>query len=269
MAALGTKVYLSDIAGRVLPNEDEDVGILMDNILSKQKNVDVLTQTRTLLVERDGIGHRVTYVRGGVKRSVKVDAILVATGRTPHVDLGLTNAGVDYDVDGIKTNEFLQTSNSHIYAAGDVLAGGGRSTHAAIIEGRVVVNNITHPRSRVEPDYRVLPRVTHTSPQVASVGMTENECLKRDLRVRTGLAPLHTIVKSNTGDFRHGFVKVIVDKKGIIIGATVVSPHAAEIIHELTLAIYKEVTAEELANMPHAFLSWSEAVRVAASRATR
>lgn len=269
MAALGTKVYISDIAGRLLPNEDEDVGILMDNIFTKQKDVTVLTQTRTLLVENEEMGKRITYVRGGVKSSIKVDAILVAASRAPEVDLGLNNANVKYNDGGIEVNNHLQTSASHIFAAGDVIEGEATTTHAALMEGRIVANNILHPRGKLEPDYLAIPRVTYTSPEVASVGMTENECIKRDLRVWTGLAPLHTIARSNTSDFRHGFAKVIADKKGVIIGATIVSPHASDIIHELVVAIRQGMTAEELANTPHAFLSWSEAIRVAASRVVR
>ena len=96
--------------------------------------------------------------------------------------------------------------------------------------------------------------------------MTEDECLKRDLDVKVGLAPLNIIARSNTSDFRDGFVKIIADRKGVVIGATVVAPHAAEIIHELALAVKHELTASEVANTPHAFLSWSEAVRVAAVR---
>lgn len=269
MAIFGTKVYIADIASRLLPNEDEDVGMLMEDILAKSKGVTALTQTRTLAVEKDGVGYRVMYSRGGVEKVVKVDEILVAASRTPEVDLGLDNAGVEYHAGGIEVNEYLQTTAPHIYAAGDVLGRGNGLTHTALLEGRVVVNNIVHPRSRTAPDYTVSPRVTFTFPGVASVGMTENECIKRDLQVRTGTAPLHTIARSNTSDFRNGLVKVVTDRKGVVIGATVVAPHAGEIIHELALAVKYGLSAAQVADMPHAFLSWSEAVRVAASRAMR
>ena len=96
--------------------------------------------------------------------------------------------------------------------------------------------------------------------------MTENEYLKRDLTVKIGLAPLSIIARSNTSDFRDGFVKIIADPDGVIIGATVVGPHAGEVIQELTLAIKHGLTASDLADTPHAFLTWSEAVRVAATR---
>lgn len=265
MAIFGTKVYIADIAGRILPHEDEDVGKLMAELLTQHKGATVLTQTRTLAVEKENIAKRVTYTRGGVEHSVRVDEVLVAAGRVPEVDLGLENAGVNYTPKGIETDDTLLTSAKHIYAAGDVLGRSNSFTHTALLESRIVAHNILH-KNKLTPDYTASPRLTFTFPGVASVGMTEDECLKRDLDIKVGLAPLNIIARSNTSDFRDGFVKVIADRKGVVIGATVVAPHAAEIIHELALAVKYELTASEVANTPHAFLSWSEAVRVAAAR---
>ncbi|MNL46783.1 Dihydrolipoyl dehydrogenase [compost metagenome] len=90
--------------------------------------------------------------------------------------------------------------------------------------------------------------------------------MKRDLPINKSIAPLNIIARSNTADFRDGFVKIITDKKGVVLGATIVAPHAAEMIHELTLAVKHGLTASDIAQTPHAFLSWSEAIRVAAAR---
>ncbi|HJP81331.1 MAG TPA: NAD(P)/FAD-dependent oxidoreductase [Candidatus Saccharimonadales bacterium] len=265
MAIFGTKVYLAEIAGRILPQEDEEVGVLMERILKEQKGVTPLTQTRIVSIVKDGVGKRVTFNRGGVEKSVHVDEILIATGRVPTVDLGLENASVDYTPKGIEVNEYLQTSARHIFAAGEVL-GRGSPTHTALLESRVVAHNILHPKSRTSPSYEATPRITFTYPGVASVGLTEDDCIKRDLRINKAIAPLNIVARSNTSDFRDGFVKVISDKRGTIIGATVVAPHAAEIIHELVLAVKHELTAVDVASTPHAFLSWSEAVRVACAK---
>lgn len=264
LAIFGTKIYLADIAARILPKEDEEVGELMERLLREGKGVTTLTQTRTLSVVKDGLGARVTFLRGGVEKSVRVDEVLVATGRTPSVDLGLENAHVDYTPKGIEVNEHLQTSARHIFAAGDVL-GNSRHTHTALHESRVAANNIL-TKSKASPDYTASPRLTFTFPGVASVGLSEDDCLKRDLRIDKAIAPLNMIARSNTSDFHDGFVKIITDKKGTLLGATVVAPHAAEIIHELALAVKYQITATELAATPHAFLSWSEAVRVAAGK---
>jgi len=264
MAIFGTKVYLSEVASRILPKEDEEVGELMERLLLEQKGVTSLTQTRVLVAQKEGLQKKVTYTRGGVERSVKVDEILVATGRHPTVDLGLENASVEYTPKGIEVNEHLQTSARHIYAAGDVL-GHSSHTHTALLESRVAAHNLLN-KQKISPDYTATPRLTFTSPGIASVGLTEDDCLKRDLSVKKALAPLNMIARSNTSDFRDGFVKLITDKNGTLLGATVVAPHAAEIIHELALAIKYSMTARDLALTPHAFLSWSEAVRVAAGR---
>lgn len=269
MATFGTKVYLADIASRILPSEDAEVGDLMERLLREQKGVTALTQTRTLAVSKDGVAKRVTYTRGGVEKSIKVDEVLVATGRIPTVDLGLENASVTYTKKGIEVNDHLQTSARHIYAAGDVL-GRHSTTHTAILESRVAAHNLLHPRSKqLSPDYTASSRLTFTHPGVASVGLSEDDCTKRDLTIKKAIAPLNIIARSNTSDFRDGFVKIIADKRNVIIGATVVAPHASEIIHELALAVKCGLTANDLAATPHAFLSWSEAVRVAAAKLTQ
>lgn len=265
MAIFGTKVTIAEIASRLLPSEDEEVGTLMTRLLKEEKGVTTLTQARVLSVVKDGVGRRVTFSRGGVEKSVHVDDVLVATGRVPTVDVGLENASVDYTPKGIEVNEYLQTSARHIFAAGDVL-GRSSQTHTALLESRVAANNMLHPKNKVSPNYAATPRLTFTFPGIASVGLSEDDCLKRDLPINKALSSLNIIARSNTADFRDGFVKIITDKKGVILGATVVAPHAAEIIHELTLAVKHQMTASDVATTPHAFLSWSEAVRVAASR---
>ena len=267
LAIFGTKVFLAEIAARILPKEEEEVGELFERLLRENKGVTSLTGTRTVAVVKDGLGYRVTYLRGGVEKSVRVDEILVATGRMPAVDLGLENASVNYDPTGITANEFLQTSARHIYAAGDVL-GHSSHTHTALLESRIAAHNLFH-KTQLSPDYTATPRLTFTFPEIATVGYTEDDCIKRDLHVTTALAPVNIIARSNTSDFRDGFVKLIANKQGVLLGATVVAPHAAEIIHELALAIKHGLTARQVAETPHAFLSWSEAVRVAAGKLVR
>lgn len=264
MATLGTKVYIAEVANRLLPSYDEEAGELIERLLTEHKGVTCLTQTRTLSAVKDGIGYKIVYSRGGVEKAVKVDSILVAAHRAPAVDLGLENASVAYTPAGITTNELLQTSAKHIYAAGDVL-GTQCSTYAALMESRVAVHNM-YNKNLATPDYTAIPRTVLSYPQVASVGLTADDCLKRDLSVNTALAPLSIIARSNTADFRDGFVKLIADKKGTLLGATIVAPNASDMIAELGLAIKQKLPVSALAATPHAFLSWSEAIRVAASK---
>lgn len=264
MATFGTKVYIAEKAERLLPDHDSEAGELLARILTEQKGVSVLTQSRVVSITKEGLCKKIIISRAGVEKSVKVDEVLVATGRTPSVDLGLENAGVIYDQSGITVNNYLQTNIKHIYAAGDVL---GRSnlTHNAILESRIVANNILR-RNKIAPDYTATPKVIFTNPGIASVGLSEMDCLKRDLSIKKAIAPLNIVGRSNTSDFRDGFVKIVTDKKAVILGATIVCPHAGEMIHELALAIKFGLTAAQVAETPHAFLSWSEAIRVAAGK---
>ena len=264
MATFGTKVYIAEQAARILPKQDNEVGELLEKVLTEQKGVTILTHSRVLSVVKDGITKKILISRGGVEKYVKADEILVAAGRAPNLDLGLENASVKYTPKGIDVNDNLQTSTKHIYAAGDVL-GRDSHTHTAILESRVAAHNIFE-KNKVVPDYTATPGLIFMTPEIAHVGLSEDDCRKRDLPIKKAIAPLNIIARSNTADFRDGFVKLITDKKGVVLGGTIVAPHAAEMIHEIGLAVKHNLTAAQVADTPHAFLSWSEAIRVAASK---
>lgn len=264
MATFGTKVYIAEQAGRLLPGHDQEVGETVEKILSDQKGATILTHTRVLSVEKEGLGKRILISRGGVEKHIKADEILIAAGRQPNVDLGLENASVKYTPKGIEVNEFLQTTTKHIYAAGDVL-GKDSHTHTALLESRIAAHNI-FARTKTAPDYTATPNVIFTFPEIANVGLSEDDCRRRDLAINKAIVPLSIIARSNTTDFRDGFVKLITDKKGVVLGGTIVSPNAADLIHEIGIAVKYSLTAAQLAETPHAFLSWSEAIRVAAQK---
>ena len=264
MATFGTKVYTVESATRLLPNCDNEVGTMIERILAEQKGVTSLTHSTVVSASCDGLGKRVVISRAGTEKSVRVDEVLVAVGRTPNVDIGLENAGVKFSTAGIKVDDHLQTNVKHIWAAGDVLGQDGH-THTSLMQSQIVANNIFH-RDKVKPDYTAVPQIIFTNPGIAMVGLSEDECAKRGLSIKKAVAPLNIIARSNTSDFRDGFVKIITDKKGVILGASVVAPHAGEVIHELALAVKHKLTAYQVAETPHAFLSWSEAVRVAAGK---
>ena len=264
MATFGTKVYIAEQASRLLPKQDAEVGAMLEKVLTEQKGVTVLTHTRVLSVEKEGLGKRILISRAGTEKHVKADEILIAAGRAPNVDLGLENASVKYTPKGIETNEHLQTSTKHIFAAGDVL-GKLSNTHTALLESRIVAHNL-YAKNMITPDYTATPSIIFTTPEIAHVGLSEDDCHKRDLAIKKAVAPLNIIARSNTADFRDGFVKLIADKKGVILGGTIVAPHAGDMIHEIGLAVKHNLTAKQLADTPHAFLSWAEAIRVAASK---
>ncbi len=264
-SAFGSKVYIADEAARILPREDREVSDLMTETFKKQRGMTILTHTKVLRVAKDGIMRTVTCLTGSDERNIKVDQVLLAAGQEPAVDIGLENAGVEYSKDGVRTDEFLSTSASHIYAAGDVL-GRFPYTHSGVYEGRIVANNLLYPRQKLAPDYTAVPRVTFTSPEIASVGLSESDCLKRDLTIKKSVAPLNIVARATIDNETNGFVKIIANKQNEILGATKVAPHAGEKIHEQSLAIQHVITTAEVANTLHAFTTWSEAIRVAASK---
>jgi dihydrolipoamide dehydrogenase len=263
-ASFGSKVYIAEEAPRLLPKEDQEVSQLTEAVLAKRRGVHVLTKAKITSIGIDGISPRIEFLRGGEQHSVKADHVLVAIGKMPTVDIGLENAGVEYSPRGIETNEYLQTSAKHIYAAGDVL-GTHMYTHVGVYESRIAAHNMLQ-KQKVTPDYRAVPRVTFVSPEIASVGKSEEDCLKRDMAIKTAIVPINVIGRANVSNSLDGFVKVITDRHGVMIGASVMCQHAGEVIHELGLAIQYGLTASQVANTLHAFPTWSEAVRVACAK---
>lgn len=263
-AVFGSKIHIAEVGSRLLPAEDQEVGALLEETFIGRRNMQVLTSTKIIRIEHEGISKQVHYQRGGKNYSVKVDEILVATGKVPNVDIGLENAGVEYTAKGIVVNELMQTSAKHIFAAGDV-TGGFKNTHASIYQSRLAAHNILH-RQKVSADYRAVPRVTFTNPEIASVGLTEDEAIKYAKKYRTAIAPITIIGRANVSDVREGFVKVLADPDGKLVGASIAAPHAGELIHELALAIQTGLRASDVAQTIHAFPTWSEAVRIACSK---
>lgn len=264
-SAFGTKVYIADEASRILPKEDQEVSEAVEHTFHYKRGVTLLTHSKVIRVAKAGIMVAVTYLVGSDEHTVKVDQVLLAAGQDPMVDIGLENAGVEHTKNGVKTDEYLTTSQRHIYAAGNVL-GRYMYTHTGVYEGRIVANNLLHPKQLISPNYTAVPRVTFVGPEVASVGLSEADCLKRDLPVRTAVAPLNIIARATIDNLTNGFVKIIADKKGQLVGASIVAPHAGETIHELALAIQHGLTAADVAGTLHAFPTWSEAVRVACAK---
>ncbi len=261
----GSKVYIADIAPRLLPREDQEVSQLVEAVFAKRRGVQVLTKTKVTQIEKDGLQSRITFLRGGEQHSVRVDTVLIAAGKAPVTDIGLENAGVEYSAKGIEVNGFLQTSAKHIYAAGDA-TGGFMYTHTALYESQIAASNILSKKAAFAPDYRAVPRVTYLNPEVASVGLSEEQCLKRDMPIKSSIVPLTTTARANVSNSMDGFVKVITDKKGTLIGGSVVGRHAGEVIHELTLAIQYGLHARQVAATLHSFTSWSEALRTACEK---
>lgn len=265
-ATLGTEVIIADIAGRLLPREDEEVGQVLDEIFNKEK-IKVLTQSRVIALEKDATSKKVIFLRGGQEKSIRVDQVLMCTGNQPNIDIGLENAGVKFTQRGIEVNERCRTNVKNIYAAGDVL-GGHSSTEKALIEARAAAADILGRGKKAAVDYRGIIRVTNISPAIAEVGITEDDCIRHDSKYNKVIIALDSVQKANTSDNMMGFVKLILAKKSNkILGGTIMAPHAGLIAQELAMAIRYDMTTYELASVPHLANDWSELIRVACEQA--
>jgi len=262
-AQLGTKVLIAEVAGRLLPGEDEEVGQVLDDSFN-HLGIKVLTQSRVVALEKDSVSKKVIFMRGGQEKSVRIDEVILCTGSTPATDIGLENAGVKYGAKGIKVSKGMQTSMKHIFAAGDCI-GGDSSTEKAVLEVTAAISNIVG-RNKTLVEYSGLSRVTRTCPEVASVGVTEDDCIRHDRKIRKVVVPLSVTQVSNTTDFRDGFIKILTDRNRKIIGATIVSPHAGILIQELALSIRLELSVGEVADTPHVANNWGELIRIATRR---
>lgn len=265
MSIFGTEVTLADAAVNILPEFDKEVGDQLTDIL--KKDINLMTNSIITSVTKEGLLKRVHIRRGGVNRQIVVDEILVATEEAPNVDLGLNNALVNFNDAGIKVNSYLRTNVKHIYAVGDVL-GRYRDAHATVLESRIVANNIVD-KVKMTPDYRATPRIVHTYPQVAHVGISRAEAQAQGVVIRHATTLLGTTSASNVENFDEGFVTLITNPKGIIIGGTIVGPQANENIQEISLAVKHGLSASQVAQTPHAFLSWSEAIANTAQKLTK
>ncbi len=261
----GSKVQIAEMAPHLLPREDSDIGELVGALFETKRDIKVHASTKVLRIEKKARKKIVHYAENGQIYTAKVDEILLAAGKLPNTDLGLDNAGVKYTHRGITVNNRMETTAKHIYAAGDV-TGRYMFTHTASYQSRIAAHNIFH-RDKVVAKYHAVPRVVFLSPEVAAVGVSERQAREEKMKVNIGFAPISVVARANTSGFSDGFVKVIALKKsGVIVGASMVSPHASEMIHELTLAVNHGLTVQHIESTIHAFPTWSETIRIACAK---
>ena len=261
-AALGVQVLLAEAAERILPREDPEASEVIEKHLRDRFGVKVLTNSRVVALTQDGNTQQAIFVRHGEQKSVRVNATILATTPEPAVNFGLKEIGVKFNQQGIIVNKNLQTNKSHIFAAGDVI-GGECSYEKATYDGKLATLNAIKKSGNIL-NYTGFIRMTDTMPRVAKVGMNELDCLAIGQKYKKTIVPLDEIVAANINDFRAGFVKLMVEPKGQIIGATVVAPEADLIAQEVALAVRCGLQATELAGTPHVATSWAEALRIAA-----
>jgi dihydrolipoamide dehydrogenase len=258
--AFGSQVTLIDVAPNVLPLEDLDASKEVERSF-KKRGITILTGAKISNVKAAKDSVSMSVDAGGEKKELKADIVLVAAGRAPNVEeIGLKEAGVQLTDRGfIKVTDKLETTTKGIYAIGDV-AGPPMLAHKGEHEG-VVLAELLAGKSTHGMNYDNIPNATYCHPEVASVGMTEQQCKEKKLDYKVGKFPFSANGRARTSGETEGFVKIIRDAKyGEILGAHIVGAHATEMIHELVVARTNEFTAEEIAHSIHAHPTLSEAV---------
>jgi pyruvate/2-oxoglutarate dehydrogenase complex dihydrolipoamide dehydrogenase (E3) component len=250
-ARFGVKVTLIQRSGQVLREFDTDAGIELEKVF-RREGIQVFTGTKLMEASRKGKLKTVVFEHEGRTRSVTAEEILFALGRVPNTaSLDLAKAGVATNGNRIISNDLLQTSAPHIYAAGDCTEP-HEIVHLAVQQGEIAAHNIAHANAPRRMDYRLLISVVFTEPQVAFVGLTEKEAARRGIEYLAASYPFNDHGKSLIMEARDGFVKLLAEpKSGEILGGACVGPMGGELIHEIAAAMARHMTVHELAAMPH------------------
>ena len=250
-ARFGVEVTLIQRGGQILREFDADAATVVENVF-RREGIQVFTETRLIDAFRDGRRKTITFLHRGEKVEVKAEEILFALGRSPNTaSLALDKAGVKTEQGRIVTNDRMQTSVPHIFAAGDC-TGPYEIVHIAIQQGEIAAQNIAKPAPPRRIDYRLLISIVFTEPQVATVGLTEKEAAARGISFLGASYPFNDHGKSMIMEAKDGFVKLLADPKtGEILGGACVGPAGGELIHEIVLAMARRMTVHELAATPH------------------
>lgn len=256
LADVGSEVYLFEMEDQILPGMEPEAAKVLTRAL-KRKGVTVRTSTAVGPAEITGSTVSVPFG----EESVTVDVVLVAVGRKPvTAGIGLEDAGVTVESSFVVADETtMQTSNPRIYAIGDIVAGTAQLAHVGFAEGIAAITHIATGANDAV-NYRAIPMVVYSHPEVASVGLTEAEATAQGYEVETTNHGMRALARPIIHDETGGTVKIVVEKGGPVLGATVVDPLAGEIIHELMYVVGWEALPSEAAAFIHAHPTVSEAI---------
>ncbi len=265
-ARLGTHVTLVNRDVQLMPREDAEAAAIVEAAL-REDGVTVLQETSVLRVEQSN-GETAIHIRQhGLDSTLRSDALLLALGRAPNVHgLQLEKALVRFDGQrGVTVDDRLRTSNKRVYAVGDVCSA-QQFTHAADFQARLVVANALF-FGRGKASALITPRVTYTSPEVASVGLSARDAATKQIAVDVVTVPLHDVDRARLDDETSGFCRIILARDtDRIVGATLVAEHAGEIIGEVTLAMTAKLGLSAIGRTMHPYPTQGEMLRKAADQ---
>jgi dihydrolipoamide dehydrogenase len=261
LIAMGTEVTIIEMLPGLVPGVDKEIATILQKQLTAA-GVKVVTGAAVKSIAHKKTENTVTYSIGDKTETVTAEKVFLTVGRKPDFSLlKIDKAGIKHERGAIVVNEFMETSVPGIWAAGDVI-GGIMLAHLASAEGECAVRNILGHREVM--NYKAVPSCIYTTPEVASVGLTEEKAKERG-EIQVGRFPLRGNGKALVLNETEGMVKVISDKKhGEVLGVHIIGPHATDMIAEAVLGMTMEMTVEELAGAIHPHPTVSEAIMEAA-----
>ena len=261
---LGSEVHVIEFLDHITPGMDKEISQEFMKILKKQ-GIIFHMQHKVEVVKTNGSGAIIsTKDKDGNKKDFNTDIVLVSVGRKPNTNgLNLEKIGVKLDdKKRIKTNKDFQTNVKNIYAIGDVIVG-PMLAHKAEDEGIAVAENIAGQSGHV--NYNTIPGVIYTTPEVASIGQTEEQLKEKNIKYKIGKFSFMANSRAKAIDDSEGFVKILADEKtDKVLGAHLIGPHAGELIAEIGVAMEFGASSEDIARTCHAHPTFSEAVKEAA-----
>ena len=261
---LGAKVEVVEFLDHITPGMDKEISSEFMKILKKQ-GMKFNMQNKVETIQKNNSGVVVSTIdKDGNKNNFECDVVLISVGRKPNTDgLNLKNAGVNLDEKNrIKTDKKFKTNIENIYAIGDVIVG-PMLAHKAEDEGIAVAENIVGQSGHV--NYDTIPGVVYTSPEVASIGKTEEQLKELNKSYKVGKFSFMANSRAKAIDDAEGFVKILADAEtDKVLGAHIIGPHAGELIAEIGVAMEFGASAEDIARTCHAHPTFSEAVKEAA-----
>ncbi|NDB83019.1 MAG: dihydrolipoyl dehydrogenase [Alphaproteobacteria bacterium] len=260
---LGAKVTVVEFYSRIVPAMDTEVANTLHKILVKQ-GMEFIFDTKVLSCSKSGAQLKLSLEKAGEKSEILTDKVLVSVGRKPYTqNLGLENVGIKVNERGrIPVNAHFQTLITNIYAVGDVIDG-PMLAHKAEEEAIAAVEIMAGQAGHV--NYKVIPSVVYTNPEVASVGMTEDQLKTQGREYKVGKFPFLANSRARAMGETEGFVKILADKNtDEILGAHIIGVDAGTLIAEIALGMEFKAAAEDIARTCHAHPTLNEAVKEAA-----
>ena len=262
---LGSNVTVIEFLDHIVPGMDKDISIEFLKILKKQEiNFKLNSKVTAVTVVKDKAVVDYTSNETSIRKRIQVDKVLVAVGRKPNTEeLNLKKMSIKSDNQGrIQVDNKFQTSIKNIYAIGDVIKG-PMLAHKAEEEGIAVAEIIAGQSGHV--NYNIIPGVIYTSPEVASVGKTEQQLIKENIKYKIGKFPFMANSRAKVVNEIEGFVKILAEEKtDKLLGVHMVGPHAGDMIAEMVLAMEFGASSEDIARTCHAHPTYSEAIKEAA-----